>query len=365
MERSNGGLGPEISAGQLRSLLDSLLDFSAHPEEGMWPLPLCIWGKSGIGKTTLIHDYAKEKKYPLVHLAPAQIEEMGDLLGMPVVENDRTVFRKPSWAPHGEGPGILLLDDFNRADERIIRGLMQLLQEKKLLAWSLPPAWTIVLTANPESAEYHVTPLDQALLTRMIHLTLVFDLQDWISWAERHPLPQWSIAFAAAMPEYFDQDRQTPRTFAQLARQAERLGMAIKAENEAFFLLAESFLGKTAAKALRKFLNSGWEQIPGAPQIFHAADFEKEITPLLRQWSRPGTIQRADLFSLLINRIQLWLKRHQGDFSQKERENLKKLLLSPELPADLRFQLAQYCSASPRPELQHLISDPEVARFIL
>ncbi len=365
MKRSNAGFGPEVNASQLNALLDNLLDFSANPEEGLWSLPLCIWGKTGIGKTTVIHDYAKEKNYPLVHLAPAQIEEMGDLLGMPAIEKDRTVFRKPAWAPTEKGPGILLLDDFNRADERIIKGLMQLLQEKKLLAWSLPPAWSIVLTANPESVDYHITSLDRALLTRMMHFTLAFDVQDWIRWAEKHQLPDWSIAFASARPELFEQERHTPRTFARFAVQTGRLKMTAKENPLPFSLLAESMLGKNIAEQLRSFLGSDWEEIPDALQLLTTDDFEKDITSVFRPWSRPGEMQRADLFSSLINRLQAYLLRHQNDLSQKELDNLKKLILSPELPSDIRFQLAQDWSNAPNPQLRQLISEPEVARLIL
>ena len=61
---------------------------------------------------------------------------MGDLLGMPDIEiidgKKQTVFEAPSWVPKEEGPGILLIDDVNRADDRILRGIMQLLQNYEL-----------------------------------------------------------------------------------------------------------------------------------------------------------------------------------------------------------------------------------------
>ena len=43
--------------------------------------------------------------------------------------DEATVFAPPAWVPTADGPGILLLDDVNRADDRILRGLMQLLAE--------------------------------------------------------------------------------------------------------------------------------------------------------------------------------------------------------------------------------------------
>ena len=86
--------------------------------------------------------------------------------------------------PTQEGPGILLLDDINRADDRILRGLMQLLQNFELFSWTLPPKWQIVATANPEGGDYSVTPMDDAMLTRLVHLTMVFDPKTWAQWAE-------------------------------------------------------------------------------------------------------------------------------------------------------------------------------------
>ena len=118
---------------------------------------------------------------------------MGDLHGMPekydpTPEDNRsgdeeTIF-PPHWVPKEDGPGLLLLDDFNRADDRILRGIMQLLQNFELTSWKLPPKWQIVATANPEGGDYSVTPLDDAMLTRMIHATLDFDPKSWAIWAE-------------------------------------------------------------------------------------------------------------------------------------------------------------------------------------
>ena len=47
--------------------------------------PICIWGTHGLGKTQMIRDFAREKKWKFAYIAPAQFEEMGDLHGMPNV----------------------------------------------------------------------------------------------------------------------------------------------------------------------------------------------------------------------------------------------------------------------------------------
>ena len=101
---------------------------------------VCIWGTHGLGKTQMVRDYALKHKWKFSYIAPAQFEEMGDLHGMPnVIDPDEkisgdeyTVYSPPDWVPREEGPGILLLDDINRADDRILRGCMQLLQNFEL-----------------------------------------------------------------------------------------------------------------------------------------------------------------------------------------------------------------------------------------
>ena len=59
-------------------------------------VPICIWGNHGIGKTELLKALANElttqdnlssdEKWLFTSVAPAQFEEMGDLLGMPSID---------------------------------------------------------------------------------------------------------------------------------------------------------------------------------------------------------------------------------------------------------------------------------------
>ena len=52
-----------------------------------------------MGKTQLVEQFARDRDLDFVYLAPAQFEEMGDLIGLPVVEHGRTAYRPPVWAP--------------------------------------------------------------------------------------------------------------------------------------------------------------------------------------------------------------------------------------------------------------------------
>ena len=208
--------GTRAKAGEVITFVRHVLQANIRAEaRGQRKTPICIWGKHGIGKTEIVQALAEDMGYPFRYIAPAQFEEMGDLVGMPSIEEGRTVFRSPEWVPREAGPGILLIDDVNRADDRILRGIMQLLQNFELVSWKLPRQWQIVLTANPDGGDYSVTPMDDAMVTRMMHITLEFDPKEWAKWAEKNGVDSRGIDFVLTYPEVVTGLRTTPRTLVQ------------------------------------------------------------------------------------------------------------------------------------------------------
>ena len=150
---------------------------------------------------------------------------MGDIHGLPVKAKEEDTGRivtqtaPPSWVPLIDEPGIVMFDDFNRADLRIIKAFMQLLQDGKTISWDLPPQYTIVLTANPEDDEYAVTALDPAMLTRMVHITLKPDVRSWLAWASANKIDSRVQSFIARYNEQLNpgSERTCPRTWVMFA----------------------------------------------------------------------------------------------------------------------------------------------------
>ncbi len=177
-------------------------------------LPLCIWGVPGVGKTEVVASYAKENNLPLVVIHPAQFEEMGDLLGMPYKDGAQTKWAPPEWVPQHEGPGIVLLDDLNRADARILNGLLALLQDGRLASWALPDRWVIIATANPYNSQMSVTHMDEAITGRMQHVHLRFDMTGWQVWARAQKLDIRGLSFFNRYPELLSEE-MSPREAAQ------------------------------------------------------------------------------------------------------------------------------------------------------
>ena len=107
----------------------------------------------------------------------------------------------PEWISGKANGGILLLDDWNRADVRFIQAVMELIDRQQYISWSLPKDWHIILTSNPDNGEYLVNSIDNAQKTRFISVNLKFDINCWSEWAESNEIDNRCINFLLKHPE--------------------------------------------------------------------------------------------------------------------------------------------------------------------
>lgn len=197
---------------------------------------LCIEGPSGIGKTSIIEQIAEEHGLHFVKKNLGEIEETSELVGFPIREFElecgtwvnekaidllngvkmtgrtRTSYCKPSWVPQEatDRGGILLLDDFSRADPRLIQATMELVDRGTYGGWSLPDNWTVLLSTNPDNSEYFVSSMDSAQKTRFIKLEAKFDMDTWAKWAEREEVDSRCINFLLLNPEMIKENAENP-----------------------------------------------------------------------------------------------------------------------------------------------------------
>jgi MoxR-like ATPase len=339
-------------------------------EQGLSATPVCIWGTHGLGKTATVKEFARSRGWKFTYVAPAQFEEMGDLHGLPtrldpnpdVVGDERTVFLPPDWVPTEPGPGILLLDDINRADDRILRGLMQLLQEFELFSWSLPAKWQIVCTANPEGGDYSVTPMDDAMITRMLHVSMVFDAKAWAAWASEAGVDPRGIAFVLAYPELVNDRRTTPRSLTQLFEQLRDIP-DLAAQLDLVQVLAQSALDEASAATFVAFAQQELAQLISAEELLDAPDFAVPAARV-RAATKSGGGKRVDVLSILGTRLHLHVTRKGYAPGPHHARNLVEYLLMPELPNDLRFALHRDLVAA-GPVVAGMLRDSRLATLVL
>jgi MoxR-like ATPase len=298
---------------------------------------------------------------------------MGDFHGLPVrsaldaetTGQAATAYMPPEWVPRPKdaGPGILLLDDVNRADERILRGLMQLLQEFEMFSWALPSKWQIVCTANPEGADYSVTPMDDAMLTRLLHMTMVFDIKAWARWALESGVDRRGISFVLTYPEVITGKRTTPRTLTQFFDQIESI-RDLRQDIELVNILAHSALEEVTASAFLAFVNDDLQKLLEPNEIL-GADEWSPVADRLRQLAVASNgSRRVDRVATICTRLYLELSSPRYLVELGHADNLVKFLLSPELPNDLRFGLHRDLTALGT-DVARMVRDPRLSKLLL
>ena len=367
--------GPKLDALALERVLSHIFhrndDVASRGKRGT---PVCVWGTHGLGKTDIIKNFAASRGWQLAYCAPAQFEEMGDLHGIPTVQvaaadqpnsgDEYTVFAPPEWVPKSKGPGILLLDDINRADDRILRGIMQLLQNFEMVSWRLPEQWQIVATANPEGADYSVTPMDDAMLTRMLHFTLNFEVKAWAKWATAAGVDPRGIAFVLNYPETVTGKRTTPRTLAHFFEQIEGI-KDLKAGIELVATLAASSLDETTVAAFVSFVNDDLSALLHPEDILNAKtpkEWQKRFQELAK--GNEGA-KRVDRISAICTRLFLYVTAEKYVEEVAHGVNFAEFMLQEAIPNDLRGSLMMDLSNHPSPGAKAMLKDKRLAKLLL
>jgi hypothetical protein len=365
--------GAKLNAAQIEDILEFLFKANLKNEAdfGERPTPICIWGTHGLGKTWMAKEFAKKNGWKLAYCAPAQFEEMGDLHGLPTKKDpdperfgdEYTVYLPPDWVPTEEGPGILLLDDLNRSDDRILRGTMQLIQDFEMFSWSLPPKWQIVCTANPEGGDYSVTPMDDAMLTRMLHVTMIFDVKVWAKWAEATGVDPRGIAFALTYPETVTGKRTTARSMTQFFHQIRHI-KDLKSEINRVRILAASALDDVTVATFLSFVNDNLAELIHPEEILEAKDFKKMAKRIEELATGKGDARRIDRIATICTRLYIHLSKKGYKPTKTHSKNLVAFMLHKALPNDLRFSLHRDM-VNLGGEPSKMLRDPELAKLVL
>jgi hypothetical protein len=324
-----------LNAKELKEFLNHIIENNRFlQEQNKTPVSIEVIGESGIGKTSAIVQLAKELDLNFVKLNLSQIEEIGDLVGFPirqfeiqrneesekiwVDENvldekfkqgyyttglNRMGYCPPEWISGKEKGGILLLDDWNRADMRFIQAVMELIDRQQYISWSLPKDWHIILTANPDNGDYLVSSIDNAQKTRFITVQLKFDTECWAKWAEESQIDGRCINFLLLHPELVTKDvnsRSVSMFFNSIS--------SIKSFDDSLPLIqmvGEGSVGPEFSSMFTMFINNKLDKMI-SPQHVIEQD-EKYVLNTLKSIVGKDDNYRADLASTLSTRIVNYL----------------------------------------------------------
>lgn len=143
--------------------------------------PIFMWGKSGIGKSSLVHQYATAHRLELRDVRMSQLDSI-DLRGFPMPNvKERTMeWLSPNFLPtKKDKPGILFLDEMNGAMPAVMAPSYQLILDGRIGHYIFPDTWAIIAAGNNVGDRGVTHQMPAPLNNRFIHIDVDTDTDDW------------------------------------------------------------------------------------------------------------------------------------------------------------------------------------------
>ncbi len=356
-----------------------------------------VVGESGIGKTSTVLQLADELGLNFVKLNLAQIEELGDLIGFPIRQfqmakqneegkwitswadehlldsykekgykatgKSQMSYCPPEWIAGKTGGGILLLDDWNRADIRFIQAVMELVDRQEYISWKLPQDWHIILTSNPDNGDYMVQSIDSAQRTRFITVNLKFDVDVWAKWAETEGIDGRCINFLLMHPELVTQETnaRSITTFFNAISSFENFSEKLPMIQ----MIGEGSVGPEFASMFTQFIHNKLDQLITPKDMLLKSDTDQMLQQV------KGTIgigdnYRADIASVLSTRLANFavVYSQKNTIDQKIIDRLIKYTTEDLFANDLKYMIARDIVNGNKQKFQKMMMNPEVVKMV-
>lgn len=230
-----------------------------------------LWGKPGIGKSDVIRAFAAETNMRLIDLRLTTLESV-DLRGLPWINADRnqTTWMKPEFFPDDDVPSIIFLDELTAAEPRIQASSYQLILDRCIGSHFLPPSAWVVGAGNGLDDGAISYGMGAALADRFLHVNMVANAQDWLSWALERDIHASVITFIRLKPECLDSSQGTPSSD-QLIHPSPRSWEGVS-----------QVLKKTKSSSVQSLAISGLVGEGVAVQFLHTMEEIGQIPPIDR-----------------------------------------------------------------------------------
>jgi len=170
--------------------------------------PVMLHGSPGVGKSDVVRQIAKQRGIELIDLRLSQLDPV-DLRGVPSVDTKKriTSWNTPSFLPT-DGKGILFLDEINSAAQATQAAAYQLVLDRKLGDYVMPPGWAIIAAGNRSTDRAIVNQMSTALKNRFVHLNYEVNNDDWCDWALRNNIAVEVLGFIRFRPMLLNEFEQ-------------------------------------------------------------------------------------------------------------------------------------------------------------
>jgi len=243
--------------------------------------PVMLWGPPGVGKSQVVAQVAARAQAPLIDVRLAQMEPT-DLRGIPFRDGASVVWSVPALLPDiaRHGPrGVLFLDELTSAVPTVTAAAYQLILDRRLGEYRVPPGWAIFAAGNRHGDRGVTYQMPAPLANRFAHYEIEPELDDWIAWAHASGIDPRVVAFLRFRPDLlfqFDPARYaaafpSPRSWEYASRALAKFERSPELVGEAL----NACVGAAAGLACRAYL----DHVDAMPDIAAIAAGEERDVP--------------------------------------------------------------------------------------
>jgi hypothetical protein len=189
-----------------------------------------IWGPPGVGKSDIAYQFGESMDAKMYELRANLFDPIDVRGGLKVVEMDDGTYRTRYGVPEDypdsnyQGAVLLFIDEIVNAPKATQNALLQLLLNKKIGTYQLPPNTIIIAAGNRAQDRAAVHEMPSTVRSRFAHYTVEANVDDWVKWAMMNNVHDSITSFIRMRPSLLhntdgtDYAFPTPRTWAMLNR---------------------------------------------------------------------------------------------------------------------------------------------------
>lgn len=189
-------------------------------------VPMLV-GSPGCGKSQIIYKIAEDYNLKVIDLRLSQCDPT-DLAGFPTVAGKKADYVPMAHfpiegdpIPAGYSGWLLFLDEATSAPPAIQAAAYELILDRMVGSHHLHKNVAIVAAGNLETDNAIVQPMSTALQSRLVHLELVVDSNEWVEWAEQNNIDHRITSYIkfkpgqlyTFTPDHTDKTYACPRTW--------------------------------------------------------------------------------------------------------------------------------------------------------
>ncbi len=267
----------------------------------------------GVGKTSAYRQCAEELGVGYHGLYGAALEGP-DFMGLPDKDRESglTRYLAPQFLPTKQAVdaglfpprGLLVLEEINRIPSDTTSVLYPLLLERRINGHALAEGWRIGVTMNPDTMNYSVNTLDDAMLDRFVVIEVTAHLDDYLDYSWNHEPNDEVLTFLKTSPDLLlvvkkasdstaTTKAPTPRAWTKVQELLNRCTLPDNLLRE----LVSGLVGPQAAASFFGFRQTKDVRIPATDLILTKfSEAEPDLTALVDRG-------RLDLLGLVVGKV--------------------------------------------------------------